>query len=423
MNWLQENNMCEPKVELKSVEREGHLLDTVVAKQNLEAGELALQIPEGMCVTLNRVFQDETVAELLTDNKLSELACLTLYMMYEKKQGKSSFWYEYIKELDRQRGRGQMGAKSPLLWDEGQVQTFLKGSPVVKQIQQRIQGIQREYQALDTVWFMAGSLFKNYPYDVPTETFKPELFQQAFAALQASVVHLQGVPLANRFALVPLGPPMLAYSSTCKAMLAYNPQTKSVELRTDRPIAAGEAVPAWCGPQPNSRMLINYGIVEENNPFDKLQLMVTLPSNDPLFRAKRTVLSEAGLSSQQAFDMQRTQALPSQLLPYMRVCLSDKELSWAQATAGPVSPEAEALACAQLISYLDTRLAGYPTSIEEDSATIESSSAIPRQKVAARLVRIEKQLLQAARLQLQQHADAHGITLDRSPLPLLVQLS
>ena len=39
---------------------------------------------------------------------------------------------------------------------------------------------------------------------------------QGFAAVQASVVHLQGVPLSKRFALVPLGPPLLSYSSTAK---------------------------------------------------------------------------------------------------------------------------------------------------------------------------------------------------------------
>jgi len=44
--------------------------------------------------------------------------------------------------------------------------------------------------------------------------------RQAFAAVQASVVHLQGVPLSKRFALVPLGPPLLPYSSTCKARAA-----------------------------------------------------------------------------------------------------------------------------------------------------------------------------------------------------------
>ena len=39
----------------------------------------------------------QTLAELLTSDKLSELACLTLYLMYEKKNGKKSVWYEFIK--------------------------------------------------------------------------------------------------------------------------------------------------------------------------------------------------------------------------------------------------------------------------------------------------------------------------------------
>ena len=58
---------------------------------------MALRIPERLAITLDRVFQDDAVAELLTTNKLSELACLTLYLMYEKKAGRERFWYEYIK--------------------------------------------------------------------------------------------------------------------------------------------------------------------------------------------------------------------------------------------------------------------------------------------------------------------------------------
>ncbi len=63
---------------------------------------------------------------------------------------------------------------------------------------------------------------------------------QAFAAVQASCVHLQGVPYARRFALVPMGPPLLTYSSTCKAILAYNPETRAVELKVDRAYQPGE---------------------------------------------------------------------------------------------------------------------------------------------------------------------------------------
>lgn len=91
--------------------------------------------------------------------------------------------------------------------------------------------------------------------------------------MQSSVVHLQGVPLSKRFALIPLGPPMLAYSSTCKvctrlhctrlsrstlqALISYNAACGSVQLAVDRALQPGEPLSAWCGPQPNSRLLLN----------------------------------------------------------------------------------------------------------------------------------------------------------------------
>lgn len=62
------------------------------------------------------------------------------------------------------------------------------------------------------------SLFNAYPFDIPTECFTKKTFRQAFAAIQASVVHLQNVPLSRRFALVPLGPPLLTYSSESKVL-------------------------------------------------------------------------------------------------------------------------------------------------------------------------------------------------------------
>ena len=37
------------------------------------------------------------------------------------------------------RGRGQQGARTPLLWDEGQVEDLLQGSPVVMEVRQRMQ--------------------------------------------------------------------------------------------------------------------------------------------------------------------------------------------------------------------------------------------------------------------------------------------
>jgi hypothetical protein len=57
------------------------------------------------------------------------------------------------------------------------------------------------------------------------------------------LLNVQKVSLARRFALVPLGPPLLAYSSNCKAMLTA--VDGAVELVVDRPYKAGEPIVVW----------------------------------------------------------------------------------------------------------------------------------------------------------------------------------
>lgn len=394
--------MPEQNVEIQTTHLAGagRPLDLAVARRDLQPGDVALSIPEDLVVTLSRIFQDDTVAELLTTGKLSEISVLTLYMMYEKKVGKGSFWYQYIKELDKQRARGVQAVESPLLWSPREVQDLLQGSPVVQAVKERLQGIEKEYKELDTVWFMAGSLFNNYPFDIPTEAFKFELFKQAFAAVQASIVHLQGVPLAKRFALVPLGPPLLSYSSSCKALMTYNSSRKAVELVVDRPYKEGELVQAWCGPQPNSRLLINYGIVDEHNPYDKLQLTITMSNMDPLFPQKRARLQTHSLTSQQTFNLSRTDPLPAMLLPFMRLAYSNTAEQLAKVSftppGNPADTEVEQAVLGDLLGHLQRQLKSYRYPLHHDLEVIEDPQATPRQKIAARLLKIEKSILQDA---------------------------
>ena len=56
-------------------------------------------------------------------------------------------------------------------------------------------------------------------------------------------LQIQKVSLARRFALVPLGPPLLAYRSNCKAMLTA--VDGAVQLVVDRPYKAGESIVVW----------------------------------------------------------------------------------------------------------------------------------------------------------------------------------
>lgn len=398
-SWMHHNGLPPCKVLLKDrpcrvISRPIHY---VAASQDLQAGDIAFSVPSGLVVTLERVLGNETVAELLTTNKLSELACLALYLMYEKKQGKKSFWYPYIRELDRQRGRGQLAVESPLLWSDVEL-NYLTGSPTKAEVLERAEGIRREYNELDTVWFMAGSLFQQYPYDIPTEAFPFEIFKQAFVAVQSCVVHLQRVSLARRFALVPLGPPLLSYGSRCKAMLTA--VDDAVQLVVDRPYKAGDPIFVWCGPQPNSKLLINYGFVDDDNPYDRIMIEASLNTEDPQYQDKRLVAQRNGKLSVQVFQVNvgKEREAVFDLLPYLRLgYVSDpsemQSVISSQGPICPVSPCMEKAVLDQLASYFRERLTGYPTTLDEDESMLADSSLDPKKRVATQLVRLEKKVL------------------------------
>ncbi|KAJ7974764.1 N-methyltransferase [Quillaja saponaria] len=380
-SWMHKNGLPSCKVVLK--ERPSHdenhsPIHYVAASEDLQVGDVAFSVPNSLVVTL---------AELLTTNEFSELACLALYLMYEKKQGKKSFWSSYIRELDCQLGRGQLAVESPLLWSESEL-AYLTRSPTKAEVRERAEGIKREYNELGTVWFMAGSSVSA----IPVMTFPLRLFHLRFlnnlllqfshvwfiyrlsttkAVLCNYISERWKVSLARRFALVPLGPPLLAYRSNCKAMLTA--VDGAVELVVDRPFKAGESIVVWCGPQPNSKLLLNYGFVDEDNSNDRLVI--------------------------EAYVGKEKEAV-SDMLPYLRLgYLSDpSEMQSVISSQGPiclVSSCMERAVLDQLADYFKTRLAGYPTTLAEDESLLADGKLNPKKRVAKQLVRLEKKILHA----------------------------
>ena len=95
---------------------------------------------------------DPDLAELVTGNKkVSVLGNLALFLMYEKKAGKESgsCWKPLIDELDHIKARGPAGAKSPLLWEPGQADALLAGSPVLEELAERRAGLAAEWAEMD----------------------------------------------------------------------------------------------------------------------------------------------------------------------------------------------------------------------------------------------------------------------------------
>lgn len=76
--WLSDQGAVPQKVQLEASIINGREIDTTVASEHINEGDMLLRIPMHTVVTLSRVFEDDTVAELLTLGKLSELSCLAL---------------------------------------------------------------------------------------------------------------------------------------------------------------------------------------------------------------------------------------------------------------------------------------------------------------------------------------------------------
>ncbi|KAL6551426.1 hypothetical protein OROGR_007580 [Orobanche gracilis] len=374
-SWMDRNGFPPCKVMLK--ERPSHdstrrRIQYVAASEDLQEGDIAFSVPNSLVVTLERVLGNETIAELLTTNKLSELACLALYLMYEKKKGKKSFWNTYIRELDRQQGRGQLAVESPLLWSETELD-YLTGSPTKAEVFERAEGIKREYNELDTVWFMAGSLFQQYPYDIPTEAFSFEIFKQAFVAVQSCVVHLQKVTM--------------------------------------------------CGPQPNSKLLINYGFVDEDNSYDRILVEASLDTKDPQYQEKRLAAQRNGKLSVQVFQVYvgKEKEAVMDMLPYLRLgyVYDPSEMQSVLSSQGPVCQVSSCMEHAvlgQLAEYFTKRLAHYPTTLAEDEHLLVDPNLNPKRRVATQLVRLEKKILKAclqATVDLINHLPDHSA----SPCP------
>jgi hypothetical protein len=128
-----------------------------------------------------------------------------------------------------------------------------------------------------------------------------------------------------------------------------------------------------------------------------MPMTITIPNDDPLFRAKRNRLADAGLATSQAFQLSAHSPVPEHLLAYLRLTFATTEEEVAAVVFDNqdtvISMENEQVALSALMAHLQKRLDAYRTSIEEDDDIISNPSSTARQVVAASLLRAEKSIL------------------------------
>lgn len=178
-------------------------------------------------------------------------------------------------------------------------------------------------------------------------------------------------------------------------------------MHAGRDYNPNEPVEVWSGPQPNIRLLLNYGFVDEENPHDKLTVRAELDSSDSLFRLKRSILASNNKPSLAEFDIRPGRPLPEGLLSFMRLCVAQTEdearsveLREGQQVdeplEGAVSAQNERRALAALVHLVNERLRRYPHTLKETEEEIRETES-PRAFEAAKLKASEMRLLEELR--------------------------
>lgn len=111
--------------------------------------------------------------------------------------------------------------------------------------------------------------------------------------------------MGGKVALVPWAD-MLNHSSEVETFLDYDKSSLGIVFTTDRPYQLGEQVFISYGKKSNGELLLSYGFVpkEGTNPYDSVELSLSLDKADKCYKEKLGALRKHGLSSPQRFPLQ-----------------------------------------------------------------------------------------------------------------------
>jgi len=297
-SWLQENGMYlskvagwgKPKHPMAVANRttdEGEPSGRgLVAIKSITQGESLFQVPYELIMTKDKAL--ESIPQLPSGT--DEYLAIATLLMRERSLGERSFWAPYLDVLPEDE------ELIPLFrWSEEDM-GLLNGSPSLAAAKNLRQKLQREFDDLDKAVFSTNRAV------FPEEVYNYARWEWAFAVLFSRAIRLTGDSMV---ALVPYAD-LLNHNPFCSTYIDTETtlltDRKYVTLYTDRPYPKMSQVFVTYGPKPNSDLLLLYGFVIDRNPYDSVDITVSIREDDPLFERKRKYLRESGVDSMDNAD-------------------------------------------------------------------------------------------------------------------------
>ncbi len=361
----------------------------LIAVKPITQGESLFNVPVELILSQQRAVQE--IPQLPSD--IDDYLAIATLLMRERGRGENSFWKPYLDVLPADE------EIVPLFrWTEEDLEV-LKGSPSLAAARNLRMKLEKEFKEMEL------KIFSKHRELFPEDSFNYHRWEWAFAVLFSRAIMLTN---AGYVALVPYAD-LLNHNPFVSTFIDLEGKLfsddKFVTLYTDRPYPQMAQVYVTYGPKPNSELLLLYGFVVDRNPYDSVDITVSLNEDDPLWERKRQYLAESGVKPTSSFPLYRDR-YPMELVEFLRFCVATEEELDTADFGEFVSTENENQVANALIEACRSALETYPTTIEEDETLIKDRPLYmmleQKRRWAIRLRVSEKRILRRTMLNIEQ---------------------
>jgi histone-lysine N-methyltransferase SETD3 len=380
LRWLEQGGAHISKVHAVSLsggERGLRALDGIAPEETI------MRIPSRYVLTVEEA-RSSSIGRLLDAHAPTdeEKVYLAAFLLQEKEREERSFWKPFLDSLPRS------FPCLPFFYDEREL-SLLKGSFAPRLIR-----ILREW-----IEVQHAHLCKHVP---GFERFTFDAFMWAHFAVVTRTfsVPRNGTEVA---CLVPLAD-MINDGRPWDVQWAMPGEGTHFELKSKAAVASGQELRTSYGHKSNLHLLVQYGFVHEENPYDDFMLFLGLPQEDPLAAQKQRLLGLTGPFELRSYTLSLTDdAMPmEEMFSFLRAACADaEELATLVAapdarirSRSPLSARNEQRVIDAFVTLCEEQLAGYETPLVEDERMLREEELSQNARNCILVRRGEKRILQ-----------------------------
>jgi histone-lysine N-methyltransferase SETD3 len=381
LRWLEEGGAHISKVQavsLGSGERGLRALDSIAPEETF------MRIPSRYVLTLEEA-RSSSIGRLLEAHSPAEeeRVYLVAFLLQEKEQGERSFWKPFLDSLPKSFPR------LPFFYDEREL-SLLKGSVAPRLVRALREGLEAEHAHLCK--YVPG--FERFTFDAFVWAHFA-VVTRTFSVLRSGTEVACLVPLAD---MINDGKPWDVQWDMPEGATHFELKSKGV-------VARGQELRTSYGRKSNLQLLLQYGFVHEENPYDEVMIFLSLSLEDPLAADKQRLLGLTEPFELRTYMLSLTDdaGLMDEMFSFLRVACADaEELATLIATPharlrarSPLSARNEQRVIDTFVTLCEEQLDGYETPLAEDERILREEKLSPNARNSILVRWGEKRILQA----------------------------